>query len=63
MSYVGKWSVEEPEVAKGIDGDEGLVMSKSQRTIMTGWSSSGVLWLYRVKGCSPRHLGRVPRAH
>lgn len=27
MSYVGKWSVEEPEVAKGIEGDEGLVMS------------------------------------
>lgn len=26
MSYVGKWSVEEPEVAKGIEGDEGLVM-------------------------------------
>lgn len=34
MSYVGKWSVEEPEVAKGIDGDEGLVMSKSGRTSM-----------------------------
>lgn len=28
MSYVGKWSVEEPEVAKGIEGDAGLVMSK-----------------------------------
>jgi hypothetical protein len=29
MSYVGHWSVEEPEVVKGIDGDAGLVMSES----------------------------------
>lgn len=28
MSYVGKWSVEEPEVLKGIEGDKGLVMSE-----------------------------------
>jgi hypothetical protein len=28
MSYVGKWSVEEPTVLKGIEGDEGLVMSE-----------------------------------
>ncbi|KAJ9110732.1 hypothetical protein QFC20_002773 [Naganishia adeliensis] len=26
MSYVGQWSVEEPEVVKGIEGDAGLVM-------------------------------------
>lgn len=29
MSYVGQWSVEEPEVVKGIEGDAGLVMSES----------------------------------
>jgi calnexin len=28
MSYVGKWNVEEPTVLKGLEGDQGLVMSE-----------------------------------
>lgn len=35
MSYVGQWSVEEPEVVKGIDGDAGLVMSTSSLAFFT----------------------------
>ena len=35
MSYVGQWSVEEPEVVKGIDGDAGLVMSKPRSWLMS----------------------------